>query len=256
VAEEREKVLGDLSREKDTIQARTAALLKDATEQHAALTSAIAEDTERSQRLRAQSMAEAERTKVLATREGQQLVRKAQQEAERAHQLIAERWAERQAKLRREIDMLTQRKHAILAQLSNLSTLAGNSLEEFPDMEFGALDKLSREPEIAALPEGPEDEPPADEQAAEEATVVIDRDQAERLAADTPTQIKPLPQPSADATDSDEASTQDRPSADRPDRSPVPVPPTADVPFDAENAAADPQQDGGRQPAARDQTPR
>lgn len=178
VAEERDATLATLRQEMETVRQETARLLDDARARHEALVTAIAEDSERAQKLRSDALAEAEQTKVLAAREGQQLVQQAQKEAEAAHQRVADRWAERQSRLRRETDMLTQRKHAIVAQLSNLSALAGTSAEDFPDMEFGALDELTRDPVI---------DPPFDHEEPEvvdEATVVLDRESADRLEAE------------------------------------------------------------------------
>ncbi len=186
LADEREKVLKALIQEKERVQEQTARMLADAQARHEALITSIAEETERAQRLRTTAAADAEQTKVLAAREGQQLVNQAHKEAESAHQTVADRWAERQSRLRRETDLLTQRKHAILAQLSNLSTLAGTTAEDFPDMEFGALDDLGRDPVIELPLEA--DEP----EVVDEATVVLDRASAERLTADQPAPVAPV----------------------------------------------------------------
>ncbi|MEA5155239.1 DivIVA domain-containing protein [Raineyella sp.] len=220
LADEREKVLATLIQEKERVQDQTARMLADALARHEALIASIAEETERAQRLRTAAAAEAEQTKVLAAREGQQLVNQAHKEAESAHQTVADRWAERQSRLRRETDLLTQRKHAILAQLSNLSALAGTTAEDFPDMEFGALDELGRDPIIDLPPEN--DDP----EVVEEATVVLDRASAEQLAADGGGTVAPAPD-----VPQEETPTQIRP-----------VPSAAGAPDDAGTGSHDPQQ--------------
>lgn len=170
VAEERDASLAALNDELARIRQQTEKLLEDATARHQALVASVEEESERAQQLRTGALAEAEQTKVLAAREGQQIVQQAHNEAEMARQTVADRWEARQSRLRRETDMLSQRKHAILAQLSSLSTLAGTSAEDFPDIEFGALEDLRHDPPID-LPE-------------DEATVVLDRESAERLEAE------------------------------------------------------------------------
>lgn len=101
----------------------------------------LAADAELWNNRRLASLAEAEQLRLEAEAESKAAVEKAKAEAE---SILANAQAEakrRNEQLIRDGERLQQRKQAILAQLAGLSSLAGRSIEEFPDLAHHGSDQ-------------------------------------------------------------------------------------------------------------------
>lgn len=158
VAVAREQALEELRTVHEEAQGRTAALLAEATEHHAAATARLEADVAEAARVRAEALAEGEAIRVAAAEEADSRLAAAQQEAAALRERTLQEFSWRKQQLRRETELLSQRKQAVLGQLASLSALAEQTAQTFPDLDELDVDTddLPRSTEDDRGP-GPED---------------------------------------------------------------------------------------------------
>src|SRR5688500_5747253 len=88
-----------------------------------------------SARVRADDLAEAEQTKLAAAQEAEARIATAKKQARAISERTQQEFAWRKQQLRRETELLHQRKQAVLGQLAALSALAEQTASAFPDLE-------------------------------------------------------------------------------------------------------------------------
>ena len=199
VAAEREQAVEVMKKTHDDAQARTSAMLAEATKHHDESAARLEADISEGARLRAEAVAEAEQTRLSAIQESEARIATAKKQATAISERTQQEFAWRKQQLRRETELLHQRKQAVLSQLASLSALAQQTASAFPDLddpsELESDQTVVREPNGPAKPEAtaevPEDdaptetvplvdtEKPADEQEPEpeidgDATVLVD----------------------------------------------------------------------------------
>jgi cell division septum initiation protein DivIVA len=135
IAEEKEAAIGHLRSVHDDAVARTSALLTEATEYHRQATARLEADIAEATRIRSEAEAEAERVKVKAIQEAEDRIVAARKQAAAITDRTQQEFAWRKQQLRRETDLLGQRKQAVLNQLASLSALAEQTAHGFPDLE-------------------------------------------------------------------------------------------------------------------------
>ena len=169
VAAEREQAVAQLKQAHDEAQARTAELLAEATKHHDESAERLEADIAEAARIRAEAVAEAEQTKEEAIRESEARVATAKKQATAISERTQQEFTWRKQQLRRETELLHQRKQAVLSQLASLSALAEQTANAFPDLDDPA-DLEGDEPgDATVLRSGPsraargEDEVPADD---------------------------------------------------------------------------------------------
>ena len=135
VATEREQALGQLKQVHDAAQARTAAMLAEATKHHDQSAERLEADITEAVRVRAEAVAEAEQTKVHAIEEAEARLATAKQQATAISERTQQEFTWRKQQLRRETELLHQRKQAVLSQLASLSALAEQTANAFPDLD-------------------------------------------------------------------------------------------------------------------------
>jgi cell division septum initiation protein DivIVA len=135
VAAEREQAIGQLKQVYDEAQARTAAMLAEATKHHDESAERLEADIAEAARVRAEAVAEAEQTKVNAIQEAEARLATAKQQATAISDRTQQEFTWRKQQLRRETELLHQRKQAVLNQLASLSALAEQTANAFPDLD-------------------------------------------------------------------------------------------------------------------------
>jgi hypothetical protein len=86
-------------------------------------------------RIRAEALAEAEQTKGSAAQEAEARIATAKKQAAAINERTQQEFAWRKQQLRRETELLHQRKQAVLSQLASLSALAEQTASAFPDLD-------------------------------------------------------------------------------------------------------------------------
>ena len=86
-------------------------------------------------RIRAEALTEAEQTKGAAVQESEARIATAKKQAAAINERTQQEFAWRKQQLRRETDLLHQRKQAVLSQLASLSALAEQTASAFPDLD-------------------------------------------------------------------------------------------------------------------------
>jgi hypothetical protein len=119
----------------DEAQARTAELLAEATKHHDQSAERLEADISEAARIRAEALAEAERAKEEAARESEARVATAKKQATAISERTQQEFTWRKQQLRRETELLHQRKQAVLSQLASLSALAEQTANAFPDLD-------------------------------------------------------------------------------------------------------------------------
>jgi hypothetical protein len=114
---------------------RTAALLKEATEHNQASADRLEADIAEAARIRAEALNEAERAKLTAIKESEERVEAAKAQAAAITERTQSEFAWRKQELRRETELLGQRKQAVLNQLASLSALAQQTAQSFPEID-------------------------------------------------------------------------------------------------------------------------
>ena len=119
----------------DEAQAKTAAMLAEATKHHEESAARLEADISEAARIRAEAIAEAEQTKLSALQESEARVATAKKQATAISERTQQEFAWRKQQLRRETELLHQRKQAVLSQLASLSALAEQTASAFPDLD-------------------------------------------------------------------------------------------------------------------------
>jgi hypothetical protein len=135
VAAEREQAMGQLKRIHDDAQVKTATLLAEATKHSNESAERLEADITEAARIRAEAVAEAEQTKVHAIEEAEARLATAKQQATAISERTQQEFTWRKQQLRRETELLHQRKQAVLNQLASLSALAEQTANAFPDLD-------------------------------------------------------------------------------------------------------------------------
>ncbi len=141
IAVDREQAVGELQSAHDDADQRTAALLAEATKHHQESAARLEADIAESARIRAEALEEAERAKLSAVEESEARIATAKKQAAAISERTQQEFAWRKQQLKRETDLLHQRKQAVLSQLASLSALAEQTASAFPDLDApGELD--------------------------------------------------------------------------------------------------------------------
>jgi DivIVA protein len=135
VAVEREQAIAELCRMQTEAAERTAALLAEATQHNDASAQRLELDVNDAARIRAEALAEAEKTKLAAIKESEERIQAAKAQAAAITERTQSEFAWRKQELRRETDLLSQRKQAVLNQLASLSALAQQTAQSFPEID-------------------------------------------------------------------------------------------------------------------------
>lgn len=135
LAKEREEHTTVLKTEHDTVSGHLAGLLTQAQQFHAQSGEQLAKDTEDAARIRTEALAEAERTRIRVARESEDTINNAKRQAAALQQRMHEQFTQGKERLRRETDLLNDRKKAVLAQLTSLSEWAQQGASGFPDID-------------------------------------------------------------------------------------------------------------------------
>lgn len=135
IAEERELALGHLRSVQEEAAARTAQLLAEATEHSRLAGERLEHDIAEGARIRAEALAESERVRLAAVAEAEERLTAARKQAAAITDRTQQEFGWRKQQLRREMDLLGQRKQAVLNQLASLSALAAQTADSFPDLD-------------------------------------------------------------------------------------------------------------------------
>jgi hypothetical protein len=135
IAVEREAAIEHLRGVHEESVTKTGALLAEATDHHHQSTERLEHDIAEGARIRAEALAEAEAVKLQATQEAEERIAAARKQAAAITDRTQQEFAWRKQQLRRETDLLGQRKAAVLNQLASLSALAEQTAHSFPDLE-------------------------------------------------------------------------------------------------------------------------
>jgi hypothetical protein len=119
----------------DEAQQKTAALLAEATKYHRESGERLEADLAEAARIRAEALTEAEQTKGAAAQEAEARIATAKKQAAAINERTQQEFAWRKQQLRRETELLHQRKQAVLSQLASLSALAEQTASAFPDLD-------------------------------------------------------------------------------------------------------------------------
>lgn len=126
-AAEHQAATAELERLHAEADTATKALLAQANEHHQKARAQLEADTASAAKIRSDALAEAEQAKMRAARETERQIEVAKRQAAAIQQRSDEQFAWRKEQLRKETELLSQRKAAILAQLASLSDLAQQS---------------------------------------------------------------------------------------------------------------------------------
>ena len=110
-------------------------MLAEATKHHDESAERLEADISEAARLRAEAVAEAEQTKLSAIQEAEARIATAKKQATAISERTQQEFAWRKQQLRRETELLHQRKQAVLSQLASLSALAEQTANAFPDLD-------------------------------------------------------------------------------------------------------------------------
>ncbi len=158
VAAERAASLSALEAEQRELRGTLSTLVGDARNHSASLLEELAQAATDLRSRQQAAYAEAERIKTDALTEAAAIVMKATHDAEAHRQETEGALMRRSDQLRREQNLLKQRKEALVAQLNNLSSLANLTALEFPDEDGNhPIQQIILEPADEAAPD--EDEP-------------------------------------------------------------------------------------------------
>ena len=135
IAAEREQAIGAMKLAYDETQAKTAALLAEATKHNDESAARLETDIGEAARIRTEAVAEAEETKLAAVQEAEARIATAKRQASAINERTQQEFAWRKQQLRRETELLHQRKQAVLSQLASLSALAEQTASAFPDLD-------------------------------------------------------------------------------------------------------------------------
>ena len=134
VAAEREQAVAQLKQAHDEAQARTAELLAEATKHHDQSAERLEADIAEAARIRAGGPGRGRAGQGGGVRESDARVATAKQ-ATAISERTQQEFTWRKQQLRRETELLHQRKQAVLSQLASLSALAEQTANAFPDLD-------------------------------------------------------------------------------------------------------------------------
>jgi hypothetical protein len=135
IAVEREAATGQLRGIHDDANQKTAAMLAEATKHHEESARRLEADMAEAARVRSEALAEAEQLKQAALKESEERLSTAKRQAAAINERTQQEFAWRKQQLRRETELLHERKKAVLNQLASLSALAQETAHSFPDLE-------------------------------------------------------------------------------------------------------------------------
>ena len=92
-------------------------------------------DISEAARVRSEALAEAEQAKLAAVKEAEDRIATAKRQAAAINERTQQEFSWRKQQLRRETELLHERKRAVLSQLASLSALAEETAHSFPDLE-------------------------------------------------------------------------------------------------------------------------
>jgi hypothetical protein len=135
IAVEREAAAGQLRGLHEEANKKTAAMLAEATKHHEESAKRLESDISEAARVRSEALAEAEQAKILAVKEAEDRIATAKRQAAAINERTQQEFSWRKQQLRRETELLHERKRAVLSQLASLSALAEETAHSFPDLE-------------------------------------------------------------------------------------------------------------------------
>ena len=135
IAVDREAAAGQLRSLHEEANQKTAAMLGEATKHHEESAKRLESDISEAARVRSEALAEAEQAKILAVKEAEDRIATAKRQAAAINERTQQEFAWRKQQLRRETELLHERKRAVLSQLASLSALAEETAHSFPDLE-------------------------------------------------------------------------------------------------------------------------
>ncbi|HEU5486355.1 MAG TPA: DivIVA domain-containing protein [Microlunatus sp.] len=227
IAAEREAALSELRRAQEEASGQTTALLAEATRFHEESGARLEADIREATRIREDAIREAEQLKLASITEAEERVDTAKKQAAAISERTQAEFAWRKEQLRRETDLLGQRKQAVLAQLASLTALAQETATSFPEPDdLDAFDAELGDRTVAmpaglapALPDG-RDKSELDAPAVGETADVAGAEPAEPVSQ------------AATETGGTEAATHDVPARND-------VPATEDAPAPGDEAAVE-----------------
>ena len=201
VAGEREAALNHLKTSNDEANAKTSALLAESTKHHSESAEPARGRYRRGGAIRAAAVAEAEGVKQGAQREAADWLAAAKKQAAAIGERTQQEFAWRKQQLRRETELLHQRKQALLSQLANLSALAEQTAHAFPDLD-DPEDPSERRP-------GDDAEPPVDAESGPAEDVDAETGYPEFRLRARPRGIRGAQRPGRDGRDGDKDNNGD-----------------------------------------------
>ena len=127
--------MAELRRIQEEAAERTSTLLAEATKHNQESADRLEIDVNEATRIRTEALAEAEKSKLAAIKEAEERVQAAKAQAAAITERTQSEFAWRKQELRRETDLLSQRKQAVLNQLASLSALAQQTAQSFPEID-------------------------------------------------------------------------------------------------------------------------
>ena len=135
IATERETAISELRRVAEETATRTSELLAEATRHNQESAERLEADIAQANTIRADALAEAEKVQLAALKEAEERVDAAKAQAAAITERTQSEFAWRKQELKRETDLLSQRKQAVLNQLASLSALAQQTAQSFPEID-------------------------------------------------------------------------------------------------------------------------
>jgi hypothetical protein len=135
IAVDRESAVSQLRNQHEEASQRTAVMLAEATKHHEESTRRLESDIAEAARVRSEALTEAEQTKLAAVKESEDRIATAKRQAAAINERTQQEFSWRKQQLRRETELLHERKRAVLSQLASLSALAEETAHSFPDLE-------------------------------------------------------------------------------------------------------------------------
>ena len=135
IATEREQAVAHLRTMHEETAQKVGALLAEATQHNQASAERLEADMAEAARIRESALADAQQTRVAAAAEAEERVAAAKKQAAAITERTQQEFAWRKQQLKRETDLLAQRKQAVLNQLASLSALAEQTAHAFPELD-------------------------------------------------------------------------------------------------------------------------
>jgi cell division septum initiation protein DivIVA len=133
-ADQREHVMAELKEAQESANQAIQAMLAEATELQRAADERLTSEAERAAKLRNEALAEAERIKVGAGGDADEIIDRARHHAAVIDDRVRQELALRRRQMQDEQDLLMRRKHAMLNQLASVGALAVETAENLPDV--------------------------------------------------------------------------------------------------------------------------